>query len=301
VATSPRRSGNADGNAEIFRLDVKRGTLLQVTDTSGFVTNLNPNLRAFRSRYLAFDSDGDLATGENPEGNREVFLYSYRDALSGDPAIRQMTSTASGNSTVGRNANYWQRLTAFSSTADLGANPEFNSEIYRIEDTPASLQQVTMTASGENEEASQAFGDLVTFTSNGDLAGTNPDGSREIFVWDGAVNPLAFRQIGSTLGCPNSAPSVDNRGRYIAFQSGCNHIPALGNPDQSIFIWDDKETKRTFLPLVVRGESGTKSAAPQSSKAVSPLTFEGNPDSIANPAVCFLDVKKLLKTLDALP
>ena len=32
-----------------------------------------------------------------------------------------------------------------------------------------------------------------------------------------------------------------------------------------------------------------------------PLTFEGNPDSVANPAVCFLDVKKLLKTLDALP
>jgi len=296
---TPGAPGNADGNAEIFRLDVKRDALVQVTDTSGLVTNLNPNLRAFRGALLAFDSDGDLATGENPEGNREVFVYSYKEALRGGAAITQLTSTASGNSTVGRNANYWQRLTAFSSTADLGTNPEFNSEIYRIEDTPESLSQVTMTTSGDNEEASQAIGDLVAFTSNGDLAGTNPDGSREIFVWDGAVNPLAFRQIGATLGCPNSAPSIDNRGRYIAFQSGCNHIPALGNPDQSIFVWDDKKAR--FLPLVVRGEGGTKSAAPQSSKGVSPLTFEGNPDSVADPAVCFLDVKRFLKTLDAQP
>ena len=108
---SPGTPGNADGNAEIFRLDVKRSTLAQVTDTSGLVTNLNPNLRAFRGALLAFDSDGDLVTGGNPEGNREVFVYSYKDALRGDAAISQMTSTASGNSAVGRNANYWQRLT----------------------------------------------------------------------------------------------------------------------------------------------------------------------------------------------
>jgi hypothetical protein len=74
----------------------------------------------------------------------------------------------------------------------------------------------------------------------------------------------------------------------LAFQSTCNLIPASGNPDQSIFIWDSNAG--ALLPLVVRGPLSTASAAPQASKKVKVLTFEGNLGA-ADPAVCFLNTK----------
>lgn len=318
----PGAPGNADGNLEIFRIDYKRNEVQQVTDTTGSVDNLNPNLRAFRGNLVAFDSNGNLAPDRcvgglddlavcanngdcssgacgNPEGNREVFVYSYPDAVRGDLAVRQLTAAPTGNSNVGQNANFAERSTAFSSTSNLlGVNPEFNSEIYRVEDTPDSLSPVTVTPAGDNEEAAQATGDRIAFTSNGDLAGTNADGNREIFFWDGLQGPTTF-QIGSTIGCFNAGASIDNRGRYVAFHSTCNRILPLGNPDQSIFIWDNR--KSTLLPLVVRGENSAASAAPQSTKAVTVLTYESNLGSLVDPAICFLNVKKFLKTLDAQP
>ena len=318
----PGAPGNADANLEIFRIDYKRNEVQQVTNTTGSIDNLNPNLRAFRGNLVAFDSNGNLAPDRcvggpddlavcanngdcssgacgNPEGNREVFVYSYPDAVRGDLAVRQLTAASTGNSNVGQNANFAERSTAFSSTSNLlGVNPEFNSEIYRVEDTPDSLSPVTVTPAGDNEEAAQAIGDRIAFTSNGDLAGTNPDENREIFFWDGLQGPSTF-QIGSTTGCFNAGASIDNRGRYVAFHSTCNRILPLGNPDQSIFIWDNQKSR--LLPLVVRGENGSASAAPQSTKAVTVLTYESNLGSIVDPAICFLNVKKFLKTLDTQP
>lgn len=324
----PGAPGNPDGNREIYRMDLKRaargdpGATAQVTDTPIGVDNLNPNLRAYRGALLAFDSNGNLAptscvggesdtlpcvtdadcaTGScgNPEGNREVFVYVAELALYGGVPIKQLTAATSGDSTVGQNANYAEKATAFSSTSNLlGLNPEGNSEIYRVAGGANTLGIVTQTASGEHGEASQGVRSRLAFTSNGDITGLNADGNREIFVWQELDAP-PFRQVGESLGCLNAGPSIDNRGRFVAFHSTCNRIASLGNPDQSIFVWDD--VKRKLLPLVVRGELNAASARPQSTKGMTMLTYESNLDSFVDPAICFLNVRDFLKTLATQP
>ena len=82
-------------------------------------------------------------------------------------------------------------------------------------------------------------------------------------------------------------------------QSTCNRIASLGNPDQSIFVWDD--VKRKLLPLVVRGELNAASARPQSTKGMTMLTYESNLDSFVDPAICFLNVRDFLRTLATQP
>jgi len=324
----PGAPGNPDGNREIYRIDLKRaargdaGAVVQVTDTPVGVDNLNPNLRAYRGALLAFDSNGNLTPascvgGEldtlpcasdadcgsgacgNPEGNREVFVYVAEVALYGGVPLKQLTAATSGHSSVGQNANYAEKATAFSSTADLlGLNPEGNSEIYRVAGGANTLGIVTETTSGEHGEASQGVRSRLAFTSNGDLTGLNPDGNREIFVWQELESP-PFRQVGESVGCLNAGPSIDNRGRFVAFQSTCNRIASLGNPDQSIFVWDD--AKRTLLPLVVRGELNAASARPQSTKGMTMLTYESNLGSLIDRAICFLNVRDFLKTLATQP
>jgi hypothetical protein len=231
----------------------------------------------------------------NPEGNREVFVHLQDIFASGGVNLRQLTAAQVGDSVVGQNANYAEKSTVFSTTADLlGANPERNREIYRVASTASTLTPVTQTVDGEHGEAAQAVRGRLAFTSNGDIVGLNGDGNREIYVWQALAAP-PYRQIGQTMGCLNSTPSMDNRGRFVAFQSTCDRIASLGNPDQSIFVWDN--VKSTLLPLVVRGENSAASARPQSAKAMSVLTYESNLGSPVDPAICFLNVREFLKTL----
>ncbi len=324
----PDAPGNADGNREIFRIDVKRkkkgdpDATVQVTNSPVGIDNLNANMRAY-ANLLTFDSNGNLApsvcvggtndlgsctTDEdcpggacgNPELNREIFIHVHAVFIGGgDQPLRQITAAQSGQSTVGQSVNFFTRATAFTTTADLlSLNPDGNSEIFQIAKTPDSLVAVTSTTGGEHAEAAQAKAAKVALTSNGDLTGINTDGNREIVLYEAEGAP-PYRQIGDTLGCLNAVPAIDSRGRYVAFQSTCNRIATLGNPDQSVFMWDDKKQK--LLPLVVRGELSAASAGPQVTSKLAVLTYESNLDSIVDPAVCFLNVKLFLKTLEAQP
>jgi hypothetical protein len=323
---------NADGNREIYRLDVKRAVrgqpnpIVQVTDTQPGVDNLNPNLRAFKGNLLAFDSDGNLTPGRcvggandliacstnadcadgvcgNPESNREVFLYVHITSIvPGDDgvAVRQLTAAPTGASTVGQSANFSTRSTAFSSTADLipGSNLDGNREIYRVQRAPDTLVQISDTAEAESAEPAQGARGRIAFASDADFTGTNPDGNTEIYFWTDA-DPPVYSQAGESMGCANAVPSMDGRGRYAAFHSTCARIETLNNPDQSIYIWDDHRER--FLPLVVRGEENAASANAQATKSVNILTYESNLGSITDPAICFLNVRNLLKALEARP
>lgn len=69
---------NADHNSEVFRYDLPTQTLQQITRTLGGGAS-SASLSGDGSR-IAFTSAADL-TGENADGNREVFVY---DLLAGD-------------------------------------------------------------------------------------------------------------------------------------------------------------------------------------------------------------------------
>ncbi len=201
-------AGNPDLNKEIYHFDVKRKVFTQVTATSG-VDNLHPNMRAFRGRFLMFDSPGNLMAGHcvggiddlgacssnsdcegvicgdeqlcpiagavcgNPDGNREIFEW-FR-GKSKQVAVRQLTEGDGGLSAVGRSLSFATKAVAISSTSDLLRNKAPASagsrEIYRIIKKAENIQQITQLTSSDfvSESPSQSKKPIIAFASDADL------------------------------------------------------------------------------------------------------------------------------------
>src|SRR5690606_37296170 len=101
---------NADGNREVFFARIRRGTWLfqQITDTVG--ADNRASSVAKNGRIIVYSSDAN-PTGQNADGNREVFLWDKHGTV-------QITHT-----TVGENANPqinpFGRFIVFESTSDV--------------------------------------------------------------------------------------------------------------------------------------------------------------------------------------
>jgi hypothetical protein len=142
----------------------------------------------------------------------------------------------------------------------------------------------------------------VVFASDAEHAASgNGDGSNEIFVWNEGGAP-EFEQITSGVGCDSVAPSVDARGRFIAFETECDPVPAVGNPDRSVFVYD--RARACYMPLSIRGpilDEGppavtASSEKPVVSKRVKVITYLGDADS-ADPKICFFNTKDIFRKL----
>jgi Tol biopolymer transport system component len=113
---------NLDGNYEIFLVDTKTGIFTQVTRSTA-VSNADPSLSADGTR-TAFISTGDFS-GENPDGNYEVFLFDTKTA-----AFTQVTRTEGRDSHDAKLSSSGTRL-SFRSGNDLtGGNPDGSTEIF---------------------------------------------------------------------------------------------------------------------------------------------------------------------------
>ena len=77
---------NADANQELFLFDTTTNTFTQVTTATGSaIFSGSPTINAAGTR-IAFLSNADL-TGENPDGNREVFLATCLEEDTTPPVI----------------------------------------------------------------------------------------------------------------------------------------------------------------------------------------------------------------------
>lgn len=221
--------GNADGNREIFLIEVSTGAITQITSSTSGGSNANraPNL-SDDGNVLVFDStrnyDGvagcTLADGttacDNADGNSEIMLWDAKLAK-----LFQITSTTGD----GTSANIRPRVSgeglfvAFQSTRDFAA--------------PASG---TCT--------------LIDGTSpcmNGGAGAVNG----EVMLWDRKLN--AFTQLTMTTtagGCSgagaNERVEISKRGKFVTFQSTCeaqlNPAPGCGacNGNDEAFVADMK-------------------------------------------------------------
>ena len=79
-------------------------------------------------KRIVFDSNGDLVPGENPEGNRELFLARLRR---GGIEITQITHTGAGIDNRSGSLDGHSVVVAFSSNGDFtGQNADGNREIF---------------------------------------------------------------------------------------------------------------------------------------------------------------------------
>lgn len=158
--------GNSDGSFEVFLFDGFE--INQITDSTSPLFSDAPSI-SLNGGSIAFTLAADL-TGDNPDGNFEVFLFDGSE-------INQITDSTDGSSS---SPSFDGRSIAFGSSADLtGGNPDLNGEIFLFDGS--TITQVTDSADGDSSNPS-LDGDSIAFDSTADLTGENPGGHQQIFL-----------------------------------------------------------------------------------------------------------------------
>ncbi|MEM7008846.1 MAG: IPTL-CTERM sorting domain-containing protein [Thermodesulfobacteriota bacterium] len=236
-------SGN-DGTLNLFMHDVQANTIEQITNhLSGSSRSASANRDGSR---ISFVSNEDL-TGGNIDGNFEIFLY---DSSSG---IKQITDTVGGICrTTSISAD--GLTVAFDCTNNINnGNPDLSREIFFYDDLSETITQIT---DGPNIDTSgrpsvSADGNIIAFSSTGELVGPNTDDMAEIYYYDKSKAEI-IRLTNSPLF--SDAPSVSPDGKRVAFTS--IRDPNGENPEnnQELFM-HDIESGQT--EQVTRSEMGT--------------------------------------------
>jgi hypothetical protein len=193
----------------VFLWDRRLGTLRQVTvpgpsdqpsaeNGTAFVAVGTATQKTVLSRTLvAFRSTADLAGG-NADGSAEIFVW---DSLNG--GITQITSAAAGaSSDPAIGAHFW---------AERDANDHYTgNELVRYR---------------------------VAFLSTSDLTGDNPDGLKQVFLYDSGLPPVErLVQVSHSTAGPAYPPVVDGTGDRVAFLHDEQVMPGYVEP--AAFVWD---------------------------------------------------------------
>jgi hypothetical protein len=242
---------NADGNTEIFFLDIKSGIWTQVTDTRAPVENRRPLVNA--QRTIVFDSNGDLNTNpkstlRNADGNREIF--EARLAPTGGSVITQLTdSEAPTENRSGASARAGQEV-IFTSTGDLNDDPltlasnrDGNWEIFVWNARHRRITQLTDSIGGENVmPALSPGGRWVVFESTADL---ESDGSRNrrIFQLDLLHGRPPLKLSRSRFG-DNYNPRTN--GQFAVWESTADLTGYNPLHDSVIYLLDRRLDENTF-------------------------------------------------------
>ncbi len=130
-------------------------------------------------------------------------------------------------------------VAAFESDCDLtGGNADGNSEIFRIAGA-GTAEQITDTADCQNTTpVLDEDGDILVFESDCDVTGSNADGNIELFRYDSGQ--AATTQLTDLFNCINLAPSVNDAGGLVSFDSDCNYTGANPNFTGQIFQVTDQ-------------------------------------------------------------
>jgi len=263
-STCDLTAGNADGNREIFAVN-DAGNVTQLTDTSG-CANANPSV-GFDGGAIAFDSDCDF-DGGNTDASVEVFLWK----ASGIVQLTDATFCTSAAPSI----NAAGTRVAFDSDCDhvAGHNPDRSSEIFRSTAAGAVTQLTddrTGSGCGSFAASSDASGDLISFESDCDLAGENPDAVSEIFQVNasGTVTQLTTSPDDT---CASTNPASDSDGSIVAFESDCDYTGGNANGVVEIF----SVTSGGAVTQLTSDPSGgpCESSAPAISEDGSAVVFE---------------------------
>jgi cysteine-rich repeat protein len=199
-------------------------------------------------RYVNMESEGN-PTGGNADGNIELFHYDTARLT-----WQQITNTAPPIENR-RPSTQTGKQVLFDSTADFtGGNGDGNREIFMAElrgSTWIFFQLTSSVAPVENRAGQLARrGRVNSFSSNGDYAGQNADGNREIFVVERGV----FTQLTHSTAGENVNPHGSPKGRFVAFESTANLESGGGAVvNRRIFLYD---RSLNILTLVSRSFFG---------------------------------------------
>lgn len=183
------------------------------------------------------------------------------------PACAQvslLTSNSDADCSIGRvDVEGNGASVVFDSDCDLtGGNADGNREVFLYDRVSSVGVQITDTVGCSNAAPSiNDDGSGVAFDSDCNLDGMNSDGSREIYLWDGANSS----QMTDAAGCSSSSASFAGDGALIAFESDCDHVGLNGDASVEVF-------QTTISAIVVQRTNDTSSSGCSSRSAVSDAT-----------------------------
>ena len=223
---------NSDGNSEIFIVNTDGSGLRQLTHSTGgdpenFGGNTHPRLDPGGQR-ITFSSDRDLIPGHNTDGNHELFLINIDGT-----GLRQLTNTTGGYGVFDPGGlDSTGTKVIFDSDRDMapGGNPDGNYELYMMNINGTGLVQLTNTTGGVGcvGPVWTPNTQMVTFWSDRDLAGNNPDGDYEVFRMN--LNGTGLIQVTAGTGGFGAAPwGITPDGKNITVESDRDLVPG-GNP-----------------------------------------------------------------------
>ena len=227
--------GNADGNTEIFMFDTAAATFTRITDTVGAINNApsmtDETLNA--QPLVVFSSTANL-TGNNADGNPEIFLYNIVTGT-----FTQVTNTAGGAINDNPVIDAGGRKIVLESNADLTAgNADNNTEMFLFDIFTGAFTQITNTTGATRNRNAAIDGTTatrVTFTSDGDLVvGRNADLNDEIFLFVTTTGLLS--QITGSLAGGSDNSSMNGTGTLMVFESNSDLVPG-GNPEANSEIF----------------------------------------------------------------
>lgn len=204
---------NADGNTEIFIMDVDGGNLRQLTHTTGTnhegIANYLPAVD-YAGKHVYFTSSLFGAVGDT----KRLFAVN-----SDGTGLRQLTTGDGASPSVDAKGNVYF----------IAGN------VFRIKPDGSQLVPLgppELLAHGNEKTGVDAAGSRLVFTSFTDVVpGGNTDGSREVFLLD--IKTGGITQITSTsgpgLGC--RTPSLSADGNTILFS--CDGDLTGSNPDRN--------------------------------------------------------------------
>lgn len=232
ASTANLTGQNPDANWEIFRVDRQTLATVQITNTTGPCENRAPSIGDDTTgNAVAFITTCSLPGVPNPDGNPELVAWNG-STFAG-------TNTSGCQSWAPAIARGQTRYVAFVSTCNLtGGNADGNPEIFRWDRQTNTFQQVTTSSDpvAQDTPSIQSTGNLILFTSNGNYAGQNADGSYELFLWQA---PAAMRQVSNDgAGAAYVSAALDHGGLWavgerldlatFTFQTRLFYTPTTG-------------------------------------------------------------------------
>lgn len=170
---------------------------------------------------------------------------------------------------------------AFLSDGNLtGNNADGNSEIFVWKRATGSFVQVTNSTGCCNDiPAISAKNNRIAFVSDLDLiAGSNTDGSNELFLWD-PKSGLKQLTTDSSGNCCIDRVRITGDGKRIAFASSQDLTGNNAAGTEEIFLWDDK----TGLTQLTHS-TGAYSYSPDISSDAIRVAFVSSADLVGNNA-----------------
>ena len=129
-------------------------------------------------------------------------------------------------------------------------------EIWTMQVDGSGETQLTSGAGGSARPALAAGGSLVAFDSTDDLAGTNPDGTREIFVV--GLDGTGLLQLTSAAAGESRAPRISEDGAWAVFESTADLDGT--NPDGSYEVF--RVSSSGGVPVALSADAALSSRLP---------------------------------------